>query len=153
MGRKFRHDDPTGRVAAGHIQLNGFPFRVTRLAKTRNFVFPEVETIGQYYLGLSLDDVAVESPSAEAYWFLPLRIRSKNSLSGLVLERTGGPPGEYRRVGLFIVSIVDGKLRLESLSVLHKLSSYRVRPLELGDYRTRTGRRKNGIYECTITIV
>ncbi len=149
-------DDATGRVTGGSIRVKGFLFRLEALP-------PQLDLLE---MGLSR-----HMREMHVYWdeksegrgasidprlcrFLPVRVRGVNALSGLVLQRTGDAPGEYRRVGLFDVREVEVKgLPRESLALVRKFLKRHLRSLEQDDYVEKTGGRKDGFEECIISIV
>ncbi|KAI0522315.1 heterokaryon incompatibility protein-domain-containing protein [Xylaria bambusicola] len=149
-------DDATGRLTGGSLRVKGFLFGVEDVLACRAQKWPDWNHC--YDMNLLWDDTsdamqADVRANSSAYRMLPVRIRSINTLSGLIIQKTSNNPGEYRRVGLFNLRDILGKLPLESLAVVKKYLKHRPRPLEKSDYLEKTGRTKYGIAEYVISII
>ena len=149
-------DDATGPVTGGSIRVKGFLFRLEtlppRLDLEEMMRCRHMRDMHLYWDEKSEGRGA--SVDVRLYRFLPVRVRSVNTLSGLILQRTGGVPGEYRRVGLFDVRDIQvDQLALESLAWVRKFLKRHFQPLEQDDYVEKTGGSKDSFEECIVSIV
>ena len=143
--------NPFGSVSDGLLRIKGYPFRPL----LRHELF-ETRIVEGQRLSLEMHWDEHARVRKRGHWlsrvYLPL-LQCRNSTLGLILRRTGGTAGEYKRMGLF--RIVHERAQDPwpgfGFDVFHEF----FRDLALlspGGWERRTGATRLGLEECILVI-